>query len=117
MKAKSASRSGSSRHGAQLPENEKLIVVKAEEVFTRSEGVDWGESFPKTDDAIDLTDIPETDFGGPEAVRGRYRELALQTEGFVQLEPDVRRAFPDTQSVNRALRGLIAIAEQTVTRS
>jgi len=39
------------------------------------------------------------------------RELALAAQGFVVLDPDVRRAFPDAGAVNRALRGLLEIAK------
>ncbi len=31
-------------------------------------------------------------------------------DGAVMLEPDVRKYFPDSEAVNRALRGLIALA-------
>jgi hypothetical protein len=53
------------------------------------------------------SDIPEQDFSGPDAVRGKYRELALAAHGFVQLDSDIRTAFPDTKSVNKALRSFL----------
>jgi len=87
--------------------------MSAEEAFTQVQGADWGPNFPKNDDEIDVSDIPEQDFSGPDVVRGKYREFALASQGFVQLDPDIRPAFRDTQSVNRALRGLIAIAKNT----
>ena len=34
------------------------------------------------------------------------------TEGAILLEPDVREYFPDSQSVNEALRSLIQLMEQ-----
>lgn len=34
-------------------------------------------------------------------------------EGAVLLEPDVREYFPDSEAVNKALRGLIALIPQT----
>ena len=39
------------------------------------------------------------------------------TEGsnLIRLDPDVARAFPDSASVNEALRSLLAIAERTIT--
>jgi len=71
--------------------------------------------------------LPEYDFS--EGVRGKhyqaYREghtvkihqadgtVAVQyftlEEGAVILEPDVREYFPDSEAVNKALRGLIAL--------
>ena len=71
--------------------------------------------------------LPEYDFSG--GVRGKhyqaYREghtvkiyesdstVTVQyftlEEGAVLLEPDVRAYFPDSEAVNRALRGLIAL--------
>lgn len=36
------------------------------------------------------------------------RDFALP-DGAVLLDPDVRQVFPDSESVNRALRGLIAL--------
>lgn len=71
--------------------------------------------------------LPEYDFRG--GVRGKhyqaYREghtveiyepdgtVTVQhftlEEGAVLLEPDVREYFPDSEAVNRALRGLIAL--------
>jgi hypothetical protein len=60
---------------------------------------------------IDYSDIPPQEWSGPDVVRGKYRELALAAQGFVVLDPDVRRAFPDAGAVNRALRGLLEIAK------
>lgn len=74
--------------------------------------------------------LPEYDFTGKKGVRGKYhrayqrghtvqvleedgtvtvRYFALE-EGAVMLAPDVREYFPDSESVNRALRVLIALA-------
>ena len=77
--------------------------------------------------------LPEYDFS--EGVRGKHyrayqhgyqvivhktdgttevRDLALP-EGMVVLDPDVRTYFPDSETVNRALRGLIdLIPEQHI---
>ncbi|MBN1486189.1 MAG: hypothetical protein JW981_01030 [Anaerolineae bacterium] len=41
------------------------------------------------------------------------RKLSLP-EGTVVLEPDVRTYFPDSESVNQALRGLIALVPSRV---
>jgi hypothetical protein len=44
-----------------------------------------------------------------------YHELALAAQGFVQLDADIRSAFPDTQSVNNALRRLLQKQRQRKT--
>lgn len=82
-------------------------MTSAEEAFARAENITWPANFPKNDDQIDLSDIPEQDFAGPDTVQGKYRDLAMAAQGFVQLDSDLRRAFPDTQSVNKALRRLL----------
>jgi hypothetical protein len=43
-------------------------------------------------------------------VRGKYYKQAAAGTNLVLLEPDVARAFPDSSSVNRALRLLQEIA-------
>jgi hypothetical protein len=72
---------------------------------------------------------PEYDFSGEKAVRGKYHQAYwaghtvqvhqedgtvitryfIQEEGAVLLAPDVRPYFPDSESVNQALRGLIEL--------
>ena len=42
--------------------------------------------------------------------RGKYYELATAGTNLVLLEPDVARAFPNSASVNRALRLLRDVA-------
>jgi len=82
-------------------------VTSAEEGFAHANTLDWPKNFPRSDDQIDLSDIPEQDWSGPGVIRGKYRELALAAHGFVQLDSDVRAAFPDTTAVNDALRGFL----------
>ena len=81
--------------------------------------------------------LAEYDFSGQEGVRGKYYRAYQQghtvkihekdgsiniqyftlEEGAVLLDPDVRAYFPDSESVNRALRGLIRLApHKTETR-
>jgi hypothetical protein len=43
-------------------------------------------------------------------VRGKYYQRATAGTNLVLLEPDVARAFPDSESVNRALRLLRDVA-------
>jgi hypothetical protein len=50
--------------------------------------------------------LPEYDFSG--GVRGKYAERYARASNVVVLDPDVAEAFPDAESVNRALRALAA---------
>ena len=80
--------------------------------------------------------LPEYDFKGKKGVRGKYyrdyrkghqvrvrqedgtvtvKYFTLQ-EGAVMLEPDVRKYFPDSDTVNRALRSLIALIPDKTTK-
>lgn len=49
-----------------------------------------------------------------QGVKGKYTERYHQGTNLVLLEPDVAQAFPDTQSVNEALRLLIKLAKSKV---
>jgi hypothetical protein len=48
----------------------------------------------------------EYDFKG--GVRGKYAKRFAEGTNLVLLEPDVAKAFPDSRSVNEALREVIA---------
>ena len=50
-------------------------------------------------------------------VRGKYYQRAIAGTNLVLLEPDVARAFPDSNSVNRALRLLQEVATKSSGRS
>ena len=53
----------------------------------------------------------EYDFASmPGGVRGKYLEKFRRESNVVVLEPDVAAAFPTGQSVNAALRGILATA-------
>ncbi len=58
--------------------------------------------------------LAEYDFS--EGVRGRYAERYAKGSNVVVLSPDVAEAFPDSQTVNAALRALVAIAQRSVKR-
>jgi hypothetical protein len=49
-------------------------------------------------------------------VRGKYYRQAIAGTNLVLLEPDVARTFPDSSSVNRALRLLQEVATKTTPR-
>ena len=88
------------------------------------------EELSKQQTADDDEMLPEYDFSG--GVRGKHyqacrrgyqvvvhktdgttevRDFALP-EGAVVLDPDVRAYFPDSEAVNRTLRGLISLMPQ-----
>jgi hypothetical protein len=50
--------------------------------------------------------LPEYNFSG--GVRGKYLERCPRAANVVMLDPDVAERFPDSESVNRALRALAA---------
>jgi hypothetical protein len=56
--------------------------------------------------------LPEYDFTG--AVRGKYYERFRQNSNVVLLDPDVSEAFPNSASVNQALRALASVARKSV---
>ena len=57
---------------------------------------------------------PEYDFSG--GVRGKYVDRYRTGTNVVLLDPEVAAAFPDSTSVNEALRALLAIAKRTEQR-
>jgi hypothetical protein len=58
--------------------------------------------------------LPEYDFS--DGVRGKYLERYRQETNVVLLEPDVAAAFPDSASVNQALRVLVNVAGRQVSQ-
>ena len=63
---------------------------------------------PKKSNNTDM--LEEYNFVGGE--RGKYSQKFGQGTNIVVLSPDVAEAFPDSESVNEALRMLIKIAHQ-----
>jgi hypothetical protein len=57
---------------------------------------------------------PEYEFDYSTAVRGKYyRRLVREGANVVVLDPDVAKAFGDSEAVNEALRSLLRISETT----
>ena len=56
----------------------------------------------------------EYDFSG--GVRGKYVDRYRQGTNVVLLDPELAEVFPNSKSVNDALRALVAIAARTETR-
>ena len=46
-------------------------------------------------------------------VRGKYLAAFQKGSNLVLLSPDIAKAFPTSESVNEALRGLLQLAERT----
>jgi len=64
---------------------------------------------PKSKRAPDLLD--EYDFS--KGVRGKYAKRYAEGTNAVVLAPDVAAFFPDSESVNEALRALVKIARKS----
>jgi hypothetical protein len=54
---------------------------------------------------------PEYDFSG--GVRGKYANRFTAGTNIILLEPDLALVFPDSKSVNEALRTLVRVAGKT----
>lgn len=52
-----------------------------------------------------------------EGVRGKYAELYAEGTNVVLLEPEVARAFPTSEAVNKALRRIIEDQKKSSGRS
>lgn len=69
----------------------------------------------EADSPSDPDPLPEYDFRKGE--RGRYAERFAEGTNLVLLDPDVAEAFPDSESVNQALRSLIQLARRVPAKS
>lgn len=54
--------------------------------------------------------LDEYDFS--KGVRGKYAVRFAEGTNLIVLDPDVAESFPNSESVNRALRALIEVARQ-----
>lgn len=74
-------------------------------LWSREEGDDMRKASTKImkDDLRPEYDLTKLQGG----VRGKYYERAQAGTNLVLLEPDLAKAFPDADSVNRALRALL----------
>ena len=57
---------------------------------------------------------PEYDFS--KGVRGKYAGKVVSGKSLVLLDPDVAKEFPDSESVNRALRAILVAVPARRTR-
>ena len=56
---------------------------------------------------VEAEDIAETDFS--KGVRGKHFKQYWASLGMVQLDPDVKQHFPDSDAANKGLRELLKI--------
>ena len=70
-----------------------------------------GDPMKKRNDLPEVDMLDEYDFSG--GVRGKYSERYLEGTNVAVLSPDVAKVFPDSESVNRALRKLIELSDLT----
>lgn len=61
----------------------------------------------------DLRPVYNREGLGP-GIRGKYFESYQKGTNLVLLSPDVAKAFPTEESVNKALRSLINLAQKTI---
>ncbi|HEU4562570.1 MAG TPA: hypothetical protein VFS20_32370 [Longimicrobium sp.] len=61
----------------------------------------------KTDELLPEYDLTTEQLR--DGVRGKYAERYAAGTNIVKLDPDVAKVFPDSESVNEALRALIGI--------
>jgi len=59
--------------------------------------------------------VPEYDFS--KGVRGKYAKRYAAGSNVVVLSPDVAKKFPNSDSVNKALRTLVRVANRTRKKS
>lgn len=64
---------------------------------------------PKTPKDTLRTEYKASDFPSG-LVRGKYAKKAMAASNIVVLEPDIAAAFPDSASVNDALRTILKVA-------
>lgn len=117
-------------HTEQTAEDGLVVRIISSRKTTRPERRTYEENKSKQIEAAQADMLPEYDLRGKKGVRGKYCEAYQQghtvrvfqddgsatveyfftlKEGAVMLEPDVREYFPNSESVNKALRSLIAL--------
>ena len=69
----------------------------------------------KSNNNLDPDMLEEYDFSN--GVRGKYVDRFAQGGNVIVLDPDVAKVFPDSESVNQALRALAAIIQQRIART
>ena len=70
---------------------------------------------PDTDELRDEYDFSPDELQA--GTRGKYAQRYAEGVNLVRLDPDVAAVFPDSESVNRALRALADIIHESERRS
>jgi hypothetical protein len=67
------------------------------------------KAYMKTDDQ----DVPELQRSGlGKGQRGKYLKHFVQGSNVVVLQPEIQKAFPTSEAVNRALASMLAFAQE-----
>ncbi len=68
---------------------------------------------------VEMERDPDTldDYDFSQGVRGKYIQRFAQGSNVVVLSPDVAEVFPDSESVNTALRLLVEIAGRSTSKA
>jgi hypothetical protein len=83
-------------------------------IKSESSAQDWqrqakeGNMNKKKSQEVEMLD--EYDFTG--GIQGKYVNRIAQRKNVIVLEPDVAAVFPDSESVNQALRGLLPVIQK-----
>jgi hypothetical protein len=64
----------------------------------------------KTDD-LDIPEFKREELG--KGVRGKYFKHFAQGSNVVVLQPEIQKAFPTSEAVNKALASMLAFAHET----
>ena len=65
----------------------------------------------------DKTEEMRAEYDFSQGIRGKYAKKYAQGTNIIILDPDVADLFPDSKSVNDALRVLVKVAQQKVKKA
>lgn len=60
---------------------------------------------------FDIPELKREQLGA--GVRGKYLKHMTQGSNVVVLQPEIQKAFPTSEAVNKALAGLLALTQET----
>jgi len=66
---------------------------------------------------VDNAEEIRTEYDFSHGVRGKYAKKYQQGSNIALLDPDVAKLFPDSKTVNDALRVLVKVARQKVKKA